>query len=204
MTSTADETVSLVNATCVPIELPPLTQSRWRLLDFKNLHQEKSNWCWAAVAASVAHFYRPSSTVTQCDIANGQLGQDDCCVGGNETCNVYGYLMSSLFRVGHFSKWTARRPASFQETQEEIGGTRPLCMRIVWNGGGAHLVTIKGYAGESAPGAQQQDDRGLAIADPWWGLSDIDAEEFPRGYINCGTWTDTYYTKGAAHADLSS
>ncbi|UGY18347.1 papain-like cysteine protease family protein [Bradyrhizobium septentrionale] len=204
MTSTADETASLVNATCVPIELPPLTQSRWRLLDFKNQQQEKSNWCWAAVAASVAHFYRPSSTVTQCDIANGQLGQDDCCVGGNETCNVYGYLMSSLFRVGHFSKWTARRPASFQETQEEIGGTRPLCMRIVWNGGGAHLVTIKGYAGEPAPGAHQQDDRGLAIADPWWGLSDIDAEEFPRGYINCGAWTDTYYTKGAAHADLSS
>ncbi|HEX7924032.1 MAG TPA: papain-like cysteine protease family protein [Bradyrhizobium sp.] len=197
MRPAADETDSLLNATCIPIELPPLRRSRWRLLDFKNEHQEKTNWCWAAVAASVAHFYRPSSRVTQCDIANGQLGRSDCCVGGKDACNVYGYLMSSLFRVGHFRKWTARRSASLRETQEEIGGRRPLCVRIVWNGGGAHLVTIKGYSDEPAVGGPAQNDYGLAIADPWWGLSDIDAEQFPRGYVNCGTWTDTYYTKRA-------
>jgi len=194
MTLIADQDAFSVTSTCVPIELPPLTKSAWRLLDFHIQYQRKTNWCWAAVAASVAHFYQSSSNITQCNIANGQLGRNDCCdCNDREKCNVYGYLMSSLFRVGHFDKWTARRPATATQTREEIDGARPLCARIVWDGGGAHLVTIKGYAGKPTSG---EDDCGLAIADPWWGLSDIDIEDFPRGYINCGTWTDSYYTKG--------
>ncbi len=65
--------------------------------------------------------------------------------------------------------------------------------RLEWRR--SHLVTIKGYS--AAVGVPAQDNYGLAIADPWWGLSDIDAAQFPRGYVNCGTWTDTYYTRRA-------
>ena len=189
---------SIFEPGCVPIfDAPPTIESNWYLLDFNIQQQQKTNWCWAAVAASVALFYRSSSAVTQCSIANGQLRRHDCCESNGDAddpCNVYGYLMSSLFRVGHFEKWTARQPASSDQIHEEINQRRPLCARIVWVGGGAHLVTIKGYADKPVEHDKLTVD-GLAIADPWWGLSDIDAEDFPRRYSNCGTCTDNYYTK---------
>jgi hypothetical protein len=178
---------------CSPIPLPPKPAQGWEVLAFENQLQERTNWCWAAVAASVARYYDSHSPFTQCSIASGELRMDCACSGEKtkeDPCNVYGYLMSSLFRVGHFNKWIARQPATCDQVHEEIEGGQPLCARIVWYGGGAHLVTIAGYADEGSDHAIG----GLAIADPWWGLSDIDFEDFPKGYINCGSCTDNYYT----------
>jgi hypothetical protein len=65
--------------------------------------QHQSNWCWAAVSTSVAHFYDPSSSWTQCEVANAQLGRTDCCgTSGSGACNVYGYLDKGLQEIGHF------------------------------------------------------------------------------------------------------
>ena len=36
--------------------------------------QLESEWCWAAVSTSIAHYYNPSSSVTQCQVVNQQLG----------------------------------------------------------------------------------------------------------------------------------
>ena len=181
-----------------PIELSADVQENWYVLDFEIQQQERTKWCWAAVAASVARYYDPLSEFTQCSVASGELMQNCCCSDPKpdpDPCNVYGYLMSSLFRVGHFKKWVAQRPANADEIIGEIGPQRPLCARIVWNGGGAHLVVIAGYAARNAPMAGESPISGLAIADPWWGLSDINFEDFPSGYANCGRCTDNYYTK---------
>ena len=48
-------------------------------LDFTMQLQTEGNWCWAATATSVAHFYRASSAWTQCLVANAELEQTDCC-----------------------------------------------------------------------------------------------------------------------------
>jgi len=51
-----------------PIELPADLQESWHVLDFEIQQQERTKWCWAAVAASVARYYDPLSTFTQCSI----------------------------------------------------------------------------------------------------------------------------------------
>src|SRR6185437_3941217 len=65
----------------------------WDRLDLHVPYQQESNWCWAATADGVAHFYDSSSTWTQCAIANSELGRTDCCgTGASGPCNVYGFL----------------------------------------------------------------------------------------------------------------
>jgi hypothetical protein len=196
--TTAPKNASAVDSDCVPIDLPVLHQD-WSVLDFENQQQERTMWCWAAVAVGVAHYYDPHTMFTQCSIASAELRQDCSCDGPKpnpDPCNVYGYLMSSLFRIGHFAKWIALRPASASEIIGEIDAERPLCARIVWNGGGAHLAVISGYANANAADSKVRSISGVAIADPWWGLSDIDFEDFPALYANCGRCTDNYYTAG--------
>src|SRR5947207_15958187 len=41
----------------------------WHRLDVNMQHQQHTEWCWAAVGASVSLYYKPSSTWTQCSIA---------------------------------------------------------------------------------------------------------------------------------------
>ena len=198
MTARGDSGAAAGGLDCGPITLSAVPAPVWKLLNFKNALQERTNWCWAAVAFNVASYYDPSTAFTQCSIASGELRQDcGCCDDATDPdpCNVYGYLMSSLFRVGHFEKWLTR-PATADEVHDEIDDDRPLCVRIVWNGGGAHFVVIAGYADKGSTADGKRDIGGVAIADPWWGLSDIDFEDFPTGYINCGRCTDHYETCG--------
>jgi hypothetical protein len=184
---------------CVDICSLGPANAKWHGFDFPTQLQEQKNWCWAAVAANVAHFYDSSCTVTQCEIANGELGRHDCCKckpGTGGPCDVYGFLMSSLYRVKHFQKWAVRKCATDHQIRKEVDGGRPLCARIAWNGGATHFVTIVAYADK--PNAQADDKcsiAALAIADTVWGLTDIDWEDFPENYINGATWTDTYYTQ---------
>jgi hypothetical protein len=44
-----------------------------RALSLTVQRQEKSEWCWAAVSASVDRFFRPDSAHTQCEIAFEQF-----------------------------------------------------------------------------------------------------------------------------------
>lgn len=179
---------------CCPIELPSVQGSEWHTLHLDMQQQEKSNWCWAAVAASVARFFRPADTVTQCSIANGELRRSDCCEDcDGDPCNVSGYMMSSLYRVGHFRKWLARRPPHQRQIVEEVDDSRPLCARVVWQGGGSHYLTIVGYA--KPAGTLPHCMTGVAVADPWFGLSDIDYADFPKRYAIGGIATDSYYTR---------
>ena len=63
------------------------------LLNFTVPAQQQSNWCWAAVATGVAHYYNSTSTVTQCQVVNAQLGRTDCCKNpGSTSCNATGYV----------------------------------------------------------------------------------------------------------------
>src|SRR5262245_21318035 len=158
----------------------------WHRLDFTMQHQQQTNWCWAAVATSVALFYDPAITWTQCAVANSELGRNDCCgAGAGGACNVYGFLGSSLTTVGHFDHLT-NSTSTFAEVQTEIDGGRPLCARTEWSGGGAHFVAIIGY--------RILDDDMLAVDDPWYGKSDVSYAAFGSSYQGSGTWTDSYFT----------
>ncbi|MBX9648357.1 MAG: hypothetical protein K2X57_15040 [Xanthobacteraceae bacterium] len=196
MTPKPASNILIFEPQCYPIDLPSVTGRQWHALRFDMEQQEKSNWCWAAVAASVAHFFRPADPVKQCSIANGELRRSDCCAncdGADDPCNVPGYMMSSLYRVGHFRKWLARQAPGPGQIEKEFHRGYPLCARVVWNGGGSHYLTIVGYA---KPADSPSDCMtGVAVADPWFGLSDIDYADFPKRYAIGGICTDSYYTR---------
>jgi hypothetical protein len=159
---------------------------RWDRLGFQMQIQQQTNWCWAAVATSVALYYDPSSTWTQCAVANGQLGRTDCCgTGASGACNVYGFLDDALTRVSHFDR--SDGVAAFQSVDDEIDTGRPVGLRVAWSGGGAHFLAIIGYL--------EDVQNYVAVDDPIYGKSDVTYDTLKTGYQGSGSWTHTFYTK---------
>jgi len=114
------------------------------MLNFTVQPQQETNWCWAAVATSIAHYYNSASTVTQCEVANEQLGRTDCCQNpASKNCNVYGYLDQALSYVGHLDSKQGSA-ATYAAVSAAIDAGTPPCIRVAWSGGGAHFIGIYG------------------------------------------------------------
>jgi len=160
-------------------------------LPFNMEAQEQSEWCWSAVAVSVSSFYQPASTITQCGLANLELGTDVCCVDPS-TCNQQNTLETALDRVGHFNDMVFA-PLSFGETDTEIDSKRPLGCRIGWFLGGGHFVIIHGTSTESSGGFVKQ---WVAVTDPKFGPADYLIDDFTNAYRQGeGEWTHSYLTR---------
>lgn len=156
-------------------------------LSFNMEAQTQSNWCWAATATSVSHFYWLLSTWTQCRVATGELPPNNCCASPvPSACNVPWYLDRALRRTNNFVSITA--PVSFQAVRDEIDAGRPVGARIGWSGGGGHFMVIYGY---STVGGTDYFD----IDDPIYGKSHLTVATFSNSYQGSGTWTHSYFTK---------
>lgn len=155
-------------------------------LNFTMQQQTQSNWCWAAVSASVARFFSSTTTWTQCKVANTQLGRTDCCgTGASGPCNVYGYLDKGLDEVGHFDHMDSGTTA-YQTLRDQVRGGKPVGIRVEWSGGGAHFI--------AAVGADPGDY--VLVGDPGGGtVSLVPYNTLKTNYSGSGTWTHTYYTK---------
>lgn len=159
----------------------------WQRLNVGMQTQQQTQWCWAAVATSVAGFYDASTTWTQCSVVNAELGQTTCCTSGSSAaCNKPWYLDLALTRVGHFDTWSAGA-MSFADVRAEIDAGRPLGVRIGWSGNGGHFLVIEGYRND----ANQQ----VAVDDPWYGASDLTYATLSTSYQGSGTWTHSYETQ---------
>lgn len=163
-----------------------------RTLPFLMETQEHSNWCWSAVAVSVARFYPPFATIAQCTLASLELNTDVCCTNP-ELCDVQHTLETSLQQVGHFNDMVFD-PLEFAATETEINGERPLGCRIGWfgGGGGGHFVVIHGTSRDTSSGSLKQ---WVAVADPKFGPSDYLIEDFTNAYRQEGAWTHSYLTQ---------
>jgi Papain-like cysteine protease AvrRpt2 len=156
-------------------------------LAFDMQTQTQSNWCWAATATSVSHFYWFLSTWTQCLVANGELGRSDCCNSSvPSACNVPWYLDRVLTRTNNFVSITG--PVTFQQVRDEIDAGRLVGARIGWSGGGGHFMVIYGYS--LVVGTEYFD-----IDDPIYGKSHLTVSDYSSNYQGSGTWTHTYFTK---------
>ncbi len=159
---------------------------RWHRLGFAMQHQQQSNWCWSATSVSVAVCYDANTTWTQCALVNDQFGRSDCCTDGSSSnCNKAWDTTAALKRVGHLDH-EAAGAAAFSAIQTEVDGGRPLCVKIVWSGGGAHSVAVVGY--QILYGM-------VAVADPWYGDSDVAYDTFCTSYQSAGSWYLSRYTK---------
>jgi hypothetical protein len=156
--------------------------------------QQQTQWCWAAVAKSISHYYDAGSPWTQCTIVNAELGQTGCCTGGGTAaCNQPWYLDLALTRVGRLQSVTPGT-MSFSMLQWLTMNNNPPCARQGWAGGGGHFVAIACcYQFRSL--ATNTTSNSVAVSDPWYGDSVVDYATFVSGYMGTGTWTHSYRTQ---------
>ncbi|MBV8345758.1 MAG: hypothetical protein JO190_12315 [Candidatus Eremiobacteraeota bacterium] len=155
------------------------------VLSFEVASQKESEWCWAAVSTSVAHYYAPASTVTQCEVVNEQLGRTDCCTNpSSSNCNQSGYLDKALQYLGNLAFETGQ--GDYGNLFGQVAAGTPPCIRIAWSGGGGHFIGVYGCQGNDL----------VMVTDPIYGDSIVAVSTLTGGtYEGSGTWTDTYYTK---------
>jgi hypothetical protein len=183
-----DQPLHLVTDITVLDAAPVFTGWQGDQLAFNMQHQQESNWCWAATATSVAHFYDAGSTWSQCTVANQQLSRTDCCgSGAGGACNVPQPGDGPLQVVGHFDHWLPGT-SDYPTVRGQIDVARPLCVRIGWAGGGGHFVAITGYHATAS-------GQWLHVDDPAYGPSDTLFVNFETNYQGSGSWTESHFTK---------
>ena len=157
-------------------------------LPFNMQAQTQTNWCWAATATSVSHFYMPLSTWTQCRVAGAELQRTDCCNAPVPSpCNVPWYLDRALTRTSNFDRFVSGT-ISYNDILAEIQAGRVVGARQGWSGGGGHFMVIYGCSRIGST-------RYLDIDDPIFGKNTMTYDTFATNYQGSGTWTHTYFTK---------
>jgi len=158
--------------------------------------QLQSEWCWAAVAASISRHYDPDSSWCQCKLAtrmtrSAKTGEKDCC-SSPHTCNRAQSLERALRLVGRLAGPPIPCPLPFGKIQKEILAGRPVCARIGWPGSATgHFILIYGCR-KSKSGSQW-----LYVEDPLYGSSTWLYSEFCRNYQYAkGRWSHTYPIRG--------
>ena len=162
--------------------------------------QEQTNWCWAAVSASVSHYYSSTSTWSQCTVANAALPRTDCCGAGAADpgkCNKPWYLNIALNVTGNLDR-VESRSLRFSEVQAEIGRDAPLGTRVGWFGGGGHFQTIVGWLVADS-GVEYID-----VSDPIYLDNQVVFSSFASGYQSGGNWTHSYVTRMPAPAAVAA
>ena len=177
---------------------PPPPPPRSKNLQFAIQKQEHSNWCWAAVAVSVADFYDKTSR-RQCDLVNQRRGLKTCCSepDGSDTkrCDQPDHLEQALSDLNHFSEQVG--VLTFREVQNEIVLGRVMGIRIAWpppppQDHVGHAITLDGYY------VTDSGERYVIGKDPAPGDSfAMLYDEFKSHYGDNrdGTWHLTYRTK---------
>jgi hypothetical protein len=164
------------------------------VLKFKIQHQNRDQWCWAAVASSMCGFYQDQTAPTQCQLANQFLfpGEDCCQAGASDTCNTPFALSLVLNQLGHLVQ-PPRGVVAFEDLDQEINVNRqPVVVRITFSDQvTSHFVVVMGTAIE-ASGTQV-----LNIADPSQGTGSVTSMEYLtlRDDFKPGArWDETYFT----------
>lgn len=117
------------------------------LSSFNVRKQQKSNWCWAAIASAVRAHFQPSAKLKQCDVAKLVVPDVNCCTrSGGTQCNVVEDLRGPLNDVGHFNGFNSGKATDqFKEITDSIDDNRPLCLALAVDGG-THFVAVSGYS----------------------------------------------------------
>lgn len=168
-------------------------------LFFRLQRQLRSDWCWAAITASVSRHYDPDSPWCQCKLATRMTKSSgtDCCAHRYTKdialiCNKAQYLEKALRIVGRLAAPPTAGPLPFAKIQKEILAGRPVCARIGWPGTTTGHFTLIYGCRKSRSGSQW-----LYVEDPLYGSSTWLYSEFCRNYQYAeGRWSHTYPIRG--------
>jgi hypothetical protein len=160
-------------------------------LGFKMQKQADSNWCWAAVTASVANYYIGKDTWKQCELANLAFNRKDCC--NSSSCNKDLPLERALYLTRNVREFRAQ--VLFEDIIKEIDDGRPIPIQLVpWKGDLAHMIVITGYDND------YPDKPKIEIQDPNYYFnpkSVCDFNTFPDsyGWFPKSSWSGSCLTK---------
>jgi hypothetical protein len=164
-------------------------------LSFAMQPQQQSEWCWAAVAASISSFYGDAPAKSQCELATQYL-QMPCCANplppppppqwdGNQS-----YTLDVPLQVlNHLAAPLIPDVMLFEDIVKDINAGKPICCHIKWDQDAphdGHFNAIVGYD------SQTQD---LIIHDPYaaYGQSTVPYDTFKSNYHG-GSWDQTCRT----------
>jgi hypothetical protein len=150
-----------------------------KYLSVPAIAQEKSNWCWAASARAVLLFINGSAD-SQCILVSiiypGCPNYTGSLTDVNQILNKYWVT----------GTWV-NSSIAFSSITYHINNSHPEIARWGWDGGGGHMLTIRGYYRDDNIG--QQD---ISYIDPGDGSYNYTSYSwFLRGGGH--TWTDTLY-----------
>jgi len=117
-------------------------------LKFDIKSQDDTNWCWAAVAASIAAYYaaleHDPPPDEQCQIASLFTGKPCCPPKSNPDGNVDRPLVLPLSKYGYLQGDAAiENSIPFADVQKDLCDGRPVCGRLDTAVG--HFIVITGY-----------------------------------------------------------
>lgn len=159
-----------------------------KVLNFNMEAQLKSNWCWAATANSVSHFYaKILNPWSQCKIASNEQGLSCCDTPTPTGCNVPWYLSNALDCTHNYVSMS-NGTMTWDAVKTEIDKGLVVGTRIGWNGGGGHFMVIYGVSRIGST-------RYFHIDDPIYGKSFLTVDQFSNNYQSSGSWTHSYITK---------
>lgn len=166
------------------------TLTKWCHVRLLLQYQRQIEWCWAAGVVNIDRFFNHNSILRQCTIANIILRQHKCCINPSSIVCDQPYSMTNALTMTEHLQSHLLRPLTYCEIKQEIDSGKPICAHISWivsevNEGG-HLPMIIGYRDALET---------LAIADPLYGLGEVDYSVFKDSYRQFGHWDESYYLK---------
>jgi hypothetical protein len=109
------------------------------------LGQETNVWCWDASSLMVIKYFRPTTSLTECQIATQATpGVSSCCTTPFPTACVHpGWEMLSKNGFSFSSTSTA---LSWADLKAQISTKKkPVLFAWGWNGGGGHMLVATGW-----------------------------------------------------------
>ncbi|MEM7725857.1 MAG: papain-like cysteine protease family protein [Cyanobacteria bacterium P01_A01_bin.45] len=118
------------------------------LVNFPEIIQEQSEWCWAACIQMVLKYVDNSDSTTQCKIVSQGLGISGCCNNlSSSICNkpLQVPKVKEEWEKNGFSSIYNEFAIQFPTVVNEINQGRPIEIGWKYNGPGGHALLIVGY-----------------------------------------------------------
>ena len=113
-------------------------------LAIPRVEQTQTNWCWAACAEMVLHYFGKSA-LAQCDFATFLVNDPSCCTApSSPMCDTRCEYDEVGLVYGHWGiqATLVRSAVTFDTLVQELKSQQPVEVGIIWAGGGGHLVLV--------------------------------------------------------------
>ncbi|MBB6109109.1 cellulose synthase subunit [Mucilaginibacter lappiensis] len=160
-------------------------QELW-ISDYMIDRQLQSNWCWAAVTASLARFYQKDHFGDQAKLVSGIFNKEYCCNGkGCGTCNRPWYVGEALDHAGILQR-AIPNPVSQEALMTELTCNRPVVVVIKWRQSATgHILVVSGFTHSRQ--FLTWDSRGQR-------MRLLSFNDLSKGYEGKSVWVNTFFT----------